>query len=261
MSCFFRLCYNSFTMTNADFTGLLPSVAQKTDPLVRDILREHGQNLHSIHIVGSAVIPDYDDKISDINSVVVLEAMDLKFIEFLAPLGRKYGKKGVAAPLVMTPDYILASLDAFPIEFHDFKLIHKTVYGPDILRELDITSRHLRLHCERELKSKLIGLRQGYIASLGKTKDLIPVLVKSFTGSMALFRAIITLLGKEPPLSRAEVIAVLGSACAIDTTVFQNLLDLKAGRARPSDIEMLFYFEKYYTALEAVGKVIDELPS
>jgi hypothetical protein len=248
-------------MTNIDYSGLLPSVAQKTAPLVRDILGGHGRNLHSIHIVGSAVIPDYDEKISDINSVVVLHDMDLGFVEFLAPLGKKYGKKGIAAPLVMTPEYIRDSLDAFPIEFHDFKLIHKTVYGPDILKELNIAGHHLRLQCERELKSKLIALRQGYISSLGKTKELIPVLVSSFTGSMALFRAIITLLGKEPPVSRPEVISLLGSSCSVDTAVFDDLLQLKARRARPSDIEMLYYFEKYYTSLEAVGKLINELPS
>ena len=121
---------------NLNITGLNPAVADKITPMVEDLLGEHASNIHSFHLVGSAVIPDYHEKLSDINSVVVLHNMDLRFIKFLAPLGKKYGKKRIAAPLVMTPEYIKTSLDAFPIEFLDFKLIHKTVYGHDLLQDL-----------------------------------------------------------------------------------------------------------------------------
>src|SRR5208337_4753657 len=82
------LCYNAATMNNLDFTGLNPDVAEKISPMVHDLLREHSSNIHSFHIVGSAVISDYNEKISDVNSVILLRNMDLRFIAFLAPLGR-----------------------------------------------------------------------------------------------------------------------------------------------------------------------------
>ncbi len=246
-------------MNDLNVMGLNPAVAEKIIPMVEDMLREHASNIHSFHIVGSAVIPDYNEKLSDINSVVVLKKMDLQFIKFLAPLGKKYGKKKIAAPLVMTPEYIDRSLDAFPIEFLDFKRLHKTVYGHDLLKDLQITTPNLRLQCEREIKTKLIGLRQEYLSSLGKKKLIAAVLVRSFTGSMALFRAIITLLGKEPPVPRAEVITMLGSATGIDTEIFEKLLMLKADLLKPSEQELASFFERYYNALEATGKIIDDL--
>ncbi|OGW39543.1 MAG: hypothetical protein A2010_09945 [Nitrospirae bacterium GWD2_57_9] len=248
-------------MKNTDLTGLAPGVAKKIAPMIEDIAAAHGQNLHSFHIVGSAILPDYNEKISDVNSVVVLRSMDLRFIEFLAPLGRKYGKKGIAAPLVMTPDYIRDSLDAFPIEFLDFKLIHKTVYGDDAFSALDIGKTHLRLQCEREIKTKQIGLRQGYISSLGKRKDLSAVLTRSFTGTMALFRAVILLMDKQPPVARAEVINQFGSCCGIGTDIFRELLALKSGNSKPSEQELRRMFERYSETLDAVRKIIDELPS
>lgn len=248
-------------MEKINLAGLPPAVAEKMTPLLDHLIGAHSSNIHSIHIVGSAVISDYNEKLSDINSVVVLRDMDLKFVTFLAPLGKKYGKKRIAAPLVMTPEYIKSSLDAFPIEFLDFKLIHKTVYGPDIFNDLEIDKPHLRLQCERELKTKLIHLRQGYISSLGKKQLLAAVLVRSFTGSMALFRAIVSLLGKTPPVLRTDVIAAYGAAAGIDTAVFGNMLSLKSGRAKPSEQELHMLFERYYRALEATGKIINELPS
>lgn len=241
--------------------GITPAVAEKIGPMVEEILTTYGSSIHSMHIVGSAVIPDYNEKVSDINSVVVLHDMDLKFVEFLAPLGKKYGKRRIAAPLIMTPEYIRRSLDAFPIEFHDFKLIHKTIHGPDILCDLQIDRMHLRLQCEREIKTKLIGLRQGYISSLGKREPLTSVLISSFTGCMALFRAIIVLLDREPPVPRTEAVSVFGDSTRVDTVPFVRMLQLKADRAALSKEELLPLFERYYMALEATGKIIDELPS
>ncbi|HXY55317.1 MAG TPA: hypothetical protein VEM40_11675 [Nitrospirota bacterium] len=253
------LCYNQFTMEELKLAGLVPSVAKRISPMVEEIVRERPQDIHSFHVVGSAVMPDYNEKLSDINSVVILHTMDLRFISFLAPLGKRHGKKRIAAPLVMTPEYIQDSRDAFPIEFLDFKLIHKTVYGGDIFRDIEIARQPLRLQAEREIKTKLMGLRQGYISSLGKKEPLATLLVRSITGSMALFRAIISLLGKEPPVARAEVIKTYESATDIQADIFTELLLLKSGEMKPSDHELRALFDRYYNALEGTGKIIDEL--
>ena len=132
-------------------TSLRAEIAGRYKPFLEVLLGDHLDKLHSICIVGSALTRDYDPKISDINSVIVLHEMDLKFLELLAPLGKKYGKKGVAAPLFMTPIYIDKSRDVFPIEFLNIKLLHHTVFGEDIFKDLTIDKSDLRHQCEREL--------------------------------------------------------------------------------------------------------------
>jgi hypothetical protein len=76
---------------------------------------------------------------------------------------------------------------------------------------------------------------------------------------MALFRAIITLVGKEPPVSRAAVVKIFGAATAMEMEIFEKLLMLKAGTVKPSEQELHDLFERYYNALESVGKIIDDL--
>ncbi len=139
--------------------GLNPLVSDRIRPFLEDILKEYSAKMHSIHIVGSAVTPDFNEQTSDINSIIILNKMSLDFIEFLAPLGKKYGKKRIAAPLVITEQYMQKSLDVFPVEFHDFRLIHKTIAGEDILKGLLIKKENLRLQCEREIKARLAGHR------------------------------------------------------------------------------------------------------
>ena len=127
--------------------------------------------IHSIDLVGSVLTEDYFEKVSDINSIIVLQKMDLAFLDILAPLGRKYGKQGIAVPFIMDPGYIQSSLKVFPIEFLNFKLVHHTIYGDDLLAGLEINRGELRRQCEREIKGKLIWLQKSYVSAMGIKKS------------------------------------------------------------------------------------------
>lgn len=246
-------------MFDIKLEGLSPVVVERIKPFIEEILSNYSENIHSIHIVGSAVTEDFNKETSDINSIFVLKKMDLKFIEFIAPLGKKYKKKGVAAPLIMTPEYITRSLDIFPIEFLDFQLIHQTVFGEDILKDIKVSRIDLRHQCEREIKSKLIGLRQGYISSEGDGQILTERFVRSIAGYMPLFRGIIFLMGKEPPVRKHEVISALSASTGINTDIFRRILDIKRGKLKLSKDELITVFEEYYITTEKIGKMIDEL--
>ena len=246
-------------MENLNLNGIIPEVSDRITPFVEDIRRGDSDNLHSFHIVGSALTPDFNKKTSDINSVVVLKEMNLGFIKFLAPLGKKYRKKGVAAPLIMTPEYIKRSLDVFPIEFFNFKLIHHTVFGDDILTGLAIENKDIRLQCEREIKTKLIWLRQGYISCLGEKNLLRKKLSESITGYIPLFRAIIYLLGKEPPVKSRDVVVTLQEMTSIETGIFEKMLLLKRKELSLSMDELTDFFEEYYMGTERIGRIINDL--
>ncbi len=246
-------------MPDLKLDNVKPAAAKKIRPFFDDILSRFENNIHSIHVTGTAVTDDYDEKGSDVNSLFILKEMDLKFLEIVAPLGKTYRKSRVAAPLIMTPKYITSSLDVFPVEFLNFRLIHANVYGEDILEDIEIDKMDLRRQCERELKTKLIWLRQGYISSLGDRKMLTESFVNSIAGYIPLFRGIIVLFGKEPPVRQRDVISALSETAGINTDVFANVLKEKRGKARLSVGELNTIFEDYYAATEKLGKIVDEL--
>ena len=177
----------------------------------------------------------------------------------MAPLGKKYSKQKVAAPLIMTPDYIQSSLDVFPIEFLNFSLIHAAVFGADIFKNFQIERMDLRRQCERELKAKLIWLRQGYLSSMGDRKMLSEGFVNAITGYIPLFRGVISLIGKEPPILQSEVIKSLSEAAGINTGVFAKVLKAKHAQTKLSLDELNTIFEDYYAATEKLGKIVDEI--
>jgi len=246
-------------MPDLKLEKLHPAAEKRIRPFLDEVIGHYKEKIHSIHVTGTAITEDFDENVSDVNSVFVLKGMDLKFLEIMAPLGKKYGKQKVAAPLIMTPDYIQSSLDVFPIEFLNFSLIHSAVFGDDIFENIQIKRMDLRHQCERELKAKLIWLRQGYLSSMGDRKLLSEGFVNSITGYIPLFRGIISLLRKEPPVRQSDVISGLSEATGISTGVFAKVLKAKHAKIKFSLEELNTIFEDYYAATEKLGKIVDEI--
>lgn len=239
---------------------LNPSISEKIYPFFKEILSAE-PNIHSIYIVGSAITPDFNEKTSDINSVIILHKLNFDFLKLLSNLGNKYSKKKIAAPLLMTLDYIHESLDVFPVEFHEFRLIHKTIYGDDILSDLKIEKRYLRLQCEREIKARLIGLRQGYISSLSKKENITDVISAFIVGYIPVLRAIIYLLDMTPPVKRSDVIEVFGKLSSIKTDPLIHALKLRSQALKLSSEEVNEIFESLYLMVEETGRFVNEILS
>jgi len=243
---------------NLDFRGLPSIAANKIRPFFEEVMQCCPEKVHSVYVTGSAVTPDFRERTSDVNSLIVLNDLHFEFFKFLAPLGKKFKSKGVAAPLVMTPSYIQDSLDVFPMEFLELRLIHKTALGPDIVQDLEIDPVLLRLQCEREIKTRLIGLWNGYISSTGETDMIAHLLYRSIKGCMPLFRSIVFLLGKQPPIKKMDVIGAISENTGIDKDVLIKALLLKESPIKNRE-ELLSLFERYYGNLETVAGIVNAL--
>jgi hypothetical protein len=243
---------------NLDFKGLPSMAANKIRPFFEEVMQCCPEKVHSVYVTGSAVTPDFRESTSDVNSLIVLNDLHFEFFKFLAPLGKKFKSKGIAAPLVMTPSYIQDSLDVFPMEFLELRLIHKTALGPDIVQNLEIDPVLLRLQCEREIKTRLIGLWNGYISSTGETDMIAQLLYRSIKGCMPLFRSIVFLLGKLPPIKKMDVIGAISDNTGIDKDVLIKALLLKESPIKNRE-ELLSLFERYYGNLETVAGMVNAL--
>ena len=227
-------------------------------PFMDEILSKAGDLVHSVYLTGSALTPNYDPKFSNINSALVLHRMDLKLLEWLAPLGKKYGKKRIAAPLVMTRDYLNKSLDVFPIEFYNIQRIHRVLHGEDVFENLEIHLPELRSQCEREIKVRLIGLWQSYLSASGDRKLLNEGFIRSFSGYIPLFRGLILLKGGVPPILNEQVLNELERLTGIGTGPFQRVLREKKERKTLPEADLNTLFEDYFLALEKLGELVDD---
>jgi hypothetical protein len=137
--------------------------------LVRDVF---GKEAQSLTLFGPVVTGGFDPATQTARSALVLERVAMPTLRRLAEHGARLGKVGIAAPLVMTPKYIGASLDSFPLELIEIQQQGAVVFGDDPFAGLTFEDAHVRLQCERELKRALLSLRQGLLATAGRERHV-----------------------------------------------------------------------------------------
>ncbi|HHT9146202.1 MAG TPA: hypothetical protein ACFYD4_11095 [Candidatus Wunengus sp. YC61] len=237
----------------------IPAQAQTViESFLKDILANYKEDIISIYITGSAVTKGFHAKYSDINTLIVVKGIEIPFYDFIASLGKRYGKKKIRAPLIMTPDYINRSLEVFPLEFLEMKLIHQLVYGDEVLKDIKIEKADIRLQCERELKGKLQHLCQGYIKAMGDKRTFTDLLVGSLSGYFPLFRGILFLYNHEIPKEKGDVLYAMNECCDVDMKVFKDLLDIRSHNFYPPIEALKEVFKNLYRVLDTITKKVDE---
>ena len=219
----------------------------------------YGDDLFSIILYGSATGRDYRPGKSDINFMIVLSEEGIERLDRAFEIVKKWRKRNVAIPLFLTENYVETSTDVFPIEYLNFKSNYVPVYGKDILKDLSFDTEFVRLQCEREIKGKLLLLREAYLETSGKGRALKDVISQSIRAFVAIFEALLHVKGLELPKGKLQIIRATVQAFDIDSSVFEKLLDVKDDKIKPGDDEMRGLFQKYLAEVRKLSKQVDAL--
>lgn len=245
-------------MEDLKLSNLSEPTREIIEPFLLDILTHYKEDIISVFAVGSAVTKDFHPKYSDINTLIVVKTIKVPFFDFIAALGKRYGKKRIRAPLIMTRDYIDRSLEVFPLEFLEMKLIHQLIYGEDVLKDIKIEKADVRLQCERELKGKLQHICQGYIKAMGNRTALTDLFVGSLSGYFPVLRGMLFLYDQKVPREKSEVLFALERYFDIDINVYKKLIEIRFKDIYPPVDVLREIFENLYHVLDAVIKKVDE---
>jgi len=230
------------------------------DEFTRDYQGAFGEDLISIILYGGGARGEYIPKKSDLNFLVILteQAMD-RLREAFGLIG-KWRKRRVNTPLFLTEEYIASSLDSFPVEFLNLRESYVLVFGKNVLEGLSFEKRNIRLQCEREVKGKLLLLRQAYLDSEGKRKGLAQTASASLTAFLSQFRGLLFLKDKAIPSRNRDLISTASREVGFDESPFQEILRLKEGKAKlPPRGEMERLMERYLRAIRELWKKVDQL--
>ena len=218
-----------------------------------------GDDLVSIILYGSAAGRDYRPGKSDINFMIVLSEEGIERLDEAFKVVETWQKRKVPIPLFLTELYVESSLDVFPIEYLNFQRNHVPVYGKDILKDLSFDPQFVRLQCEREIKGKLLLLREAYMETGGKGKALRGVISQSIQAFVAIFDALLYLKEREIPKERRDAVNLTCATFDLDAGLFQKLLDIKEEKLKPDDTETKSLFQNYLKEVRKLSKIVDTL--
>jgi predicted nucleotidyltransferase len=177
---------------------------------------------YSAVLYGSAARGDYLPGRSNINLLLVLDDASPSRLASLAQAFSAWRQATSEPPLVITRAEWDRASDVFPIEITDMRSGYQVLRGADPVAGLTVDPADLRQALERELRGKLLRLRQGYAAAAGDTQGLGVVASASAPAVLVLLRSLLALAGRPVP---ATADAVTAEASA--------LLDLPASALGP----------------------------
>lgn len=168
----------------------------------------------SLVLYGKVLTSEFDPRVDTAASVLVLPAMDVEALRRLAARGPQLGKLGFAAPVVMTPEFIRASLDTFALELIEIEQNRLVLLGPDVWADLKFEAAHVRMQCERELKTASLGMRRGLLTAAGQERMLDPLVAEVAAGLERVLRGMLWLKDHRAytpaPAMLAEIETLIG---------------------------------------------------
>lgn len=216
-----------------------------------DLVRQlAGSKALSLTVFAALAAGTFDKKLHTVRNVLVLSSVDLEMLRSLGEHGAKLGKARISAPLIMTPEYIKASLDTFPLELLEIQQCHITLFGEDHFDGLTFENTHIRHESERELKSILIGMRQGLLASTGREKFIGAIGVDATERLIRTLRGLLWLKGQKEGQPAQQVVS------QAETVVGQTLIGVRTA-LNPNEHHGWDEFRILYKDVETLGNFAD----
>jgi hypothetical protein len=227
------------------------------EKLVEELKQACPAGLKSVILYGSAAAGDHSGKQSDYNVLVVTENLDIKTLNAISKTASSWAKAGNPAPLLFTEERLAQATDVFPVELLDIRECHKVLHGANLVQDLEIDTKNLRLEIEHELRGKLIRLRQSYLLTQGKSKPVADLMIQSLSTFLVLFRASLRLFEESVPQKKFEALEKLSTHLEVDVSVFQTVQNLKDGTQKVKGVSVDELFNNYLKTIECVIDAVD----
>ena len=241
----------------------MAKIPDKPDQIFEEFTSDYkqifGDDLKSIILYGSAARGEYIPKKSDINFLVILSDVGIERFPEALDTVKKWEKLKVAIPLLLTEKYIENSLDSFPIEFLNLSSHYRVIFGKDVFDGIKLDRNDLRLQVERELKGKLLNLRQAYFQAAKDPKSADLLIKESFGTFLSLFPAILHLKEESISSSSLENIRRTALIFKLDPQVFERLYRIKQGNEKLKKSESLDFLRKYIKQIRSLALQADAL--
>jgi len=227
------------------------------EELVQEISQAMPGKLRAAVLYGSAAAADFVPGTSNYNILLVVDRLGTAKLNALSKPASRWARTGNRPPLLFTPGQLAASADVFPIELLDMRQSRRILFGEDPLAEVTIEQEHLRLQLERELKTQLLALREGYLLTDGRRRPVADLLCSSLPGFLVLFRAALRLFRNDIPPHKIESLKLLAEHVAFDPRPLLEIDALRHRRLKLRDVAPLSLFESYLATIERITEAVD----
>ncbi|MBX3393867.1 MAG: hypothetical protein KF841_00725 [Phycisphaerae bacterium] len=227
-----------------------PSMRAAVDAYSAMLRQIAGDQIRGLTFFGPVLTPQFDFARMAAANVLILDRVELGLLRRIAERGPDFGSRGIAAPLIMTPEYIRDSLDSFPLELLEIHLRRVTVFGEDCFDQIRIQPEHLRLQCERELKRVLIRCRQALLEAAGREEILSEIEADIGLHLLRTLRGVLWLKGRKEFVPPDQLITLVEQTWSVPCAGLRDVVLAHGDLGWPE-------FQAFYANVETLAERID----
>ncbi len=230
--------------------GLPERLREPARTYARTVQQVAGKDAAALAFYGLVLGGAVDLSTQPARNVLVLETINLETLRSLGSQASRHARTGIAAPVVMTPEYIARSRDTFPLELLQIQQQNVLVFGKDFFSELTFEDAHVRMQCERELKTALLAMHHGLLATAGRDRWLHEAVANVAEGLVRILRGISWLKGIRDARPAADVLTEVEQAVGRKLPGIRAALD-------PTQRHDWGAFQLLYDDVAGLGTLID----
>ena len=131
------------------------------------------------------------------NVVVLLNDASIATLDVIAPALRAARRAAMVEPMILTPEEVRRSADAFPTKFLDIQRHHVVLAGEDPFVGLEVPREAVRLRVEQELRNLTLRLSRRYANDGDNSQSMPPVLEEVARPLAIALESLLRLAGRE----------------------------------------------------------------
>jgi hypothetical protein len=169
---------------------------------------------------------------------------------------KKIAGKKMPFPLIISKEFILTSLDSFPLEFLNIKYYYENTFSKeDIFQNLLLKPEDIRLQMEREVKGKVLLTRQYLLENLGNMKVINELIQASLAALLPVFKAVLVLKGEKIPNTELGLLQRTDEVTQVVLDSFRKAVELR-GKKLPRE-KVVEFFQNYINQMVLLMNLIE----
>jgi predicted nucleotidyltransferase len=153
---------------------------------------------------------------SDINLLVVFPEIWPRLLDGLRPGLQAWHGHGFPPPLLFAQDEWARAHDVYQLELADILVAYRVLRGEDPVAGTRLQPAILRRALERELRGKVLRLRQAYGTAGGEPETLGATATASAGPMLVMLRGVLAMHGLPVPTATAGLLEALGTRLGLD---------------------------------------------
>jgi hypothetical protein len=133
------------------------------------------------------------------------------------------------------------------------------VFGEDVLKDLEIAKKFVRLECEEQIKGKLLHLREAFLKTRGHKRYLKALLKATIPDFSSIFSAMLMLKDIDPPRHKKDVLFKTTKIFELDQDVFSKVYGIYENKNKLKKEDLIVLTLRYIKEIRKCAMIVDKL--